>query len=52
LIVRAVEALDKKQASGTRNDLASRDARSGKSAKVTAGKVGTSQATVERARMA
>jgi hypothetical protein len=49
-ILRCVEVVDRRKKSGERTDLASRDARSGKSAAETADIVGVSPATVERAR--
>jgi ParB-like chromosome segregation protein Spo0J len=49
-ILSCIAALDQRGASGTRTDLASIDARSGKSAARTAALVGTSPAKVERVR--
>lgn len=50
MILRFVELLDKRKQQGERNDLASRDAKSGKSAEDTAVVVGTSPRKVEKAR--
>lgn len=50
-LLRRIEALDSRKRSGERTDLASRDARSEKSASQTAKIVGTSRSKVEQARV-